>query len=127
VGDKISSAFLKDLKILIAEDQLINVEVLKQNLRELNLLDGCHFAFNGEDAVKQAIKTIEAQFNFESQWREGTIQPLSLCLFDFQMPKMNGLEAIKKIRFFVNHLNAGESGLRVKPPLFILQTAYMTT
>lgn len=47
------------MSILIAEDQLINVEVLKQNLSQFKLIDNCSFVFNGEDAVNRATQIIE--------------------------------------------------------------------
>lgn len=73
----------KEAKIVVAEDQMINLAVLKGNLSELGLTSKCEFVMNGQDAVEKCCKIIEAEHKFESEWREGSILPVSLCLFDF--------------------------------------------
>jgi CheY-like chemotaxis protein len=67
------------LRILIAEDNLVNQKVLT---RILNRLDVVSIAVvnNGEEAVR----------------REAT-ESFDLILMDMQMPKMDGLEACKEI------------------------------
>ena len=34
------------------------------------------------------------------------IQPIYLVIFDFQMPKLNGIEAIQRIRSYIKRLNS---------------------
>jgi hypothetical protein len=62
---------------------MINLAVLKANLSELGLTSQCSFAMNGQDAVDACCKRIKADYEFESEWKQGTIVPVCLCLFDF--------------------------------------------
>jgi len=68
-------------KILIVDDEKLLVKGIKFNLEN----DGyeCLTAQNGEEAVEIASKT-----------------PLSLIIMDLMMPKLDGIEACKKIRQF---------------------------
>jgi len=36
------------------------------------------------------------------------------------MPKLNGLEAVKKIKNFIENLNKSDSNLTVQEPMFII-------
>ena len=116
----------KEPRIIVAEDQMINLAVLKGNLGELGLTSKCEFVMNGQDAVEKCCKIIDAEYKFESEWREGTVLPVSLCLFDFQMPKLNGLDAVRKIKTFIKNINNEGGKLQVQEPLFVIQTAYFS-
>ena len=105
---------------------MINLAVLKANLGELGLTSKCEFVMNGQDAVDKCCSLIKAEFEFEQEWREGTIVPVCLCLFDLQMPKLNGLDSIKKIKTFIENLNKSDCNLRVEEPMFVIQTAYFS-
>jgi PAS domain S-box-containing protein len=72
---------LKNLKILIAEDNKINMLLLKTIIKNLFLDVTIFEVYNGEDAVNQ----------FEA------INP-DLIFMDIQMPLMNGWEATRAIR-----------------------------
>ena len=80
---KLTVDVTKEPRIIVAEDQMINLAVLKGNLGELGLSKKCEFVMNGQDAVEKCCKIIETEPQFESEWREGTILPVCLCLFDF--------------------------------------------
>lgn len=67
------------MKVLIADDEKTLVSMLKEILRQ-NKID-CDAVYNGEDAVEYAKAT-----------------EYDLLVLDIMMPKMNGFEALKKIR-----------------------------
>ncbi|MBF0378223.1 MAG: response regulator [Desulfamplus sp.] len=78
--NKINQKFLKKLKILIAEDNIVNQKVVISILKHFGV-DNVSVARNGEEAVAQFIGG-----NFH------------LILMDGQMPIMTGIEATKEIR-----------------------------
>lgn len=73
--------------VLIVEDNLINQEVLRRQLRK----EGCvtHVAGNGDEALK-----IIAESGFA---KEGGIG-IDIVLMDMEMPVMDGITATSKIR-----------------------------
>lgn len=79
---------LKNLNIMIAEDNKINMLLLKTIIKNLFVEANVFEVFNGIDAVNQ----------FE------TINP-DIVFMDIQMPLMNGFEAAKSIR----NLNLGKN------------------
>jgi signal transduction histidine kinase len=71
----------KDIKILLAEDNVINQKVSALSLRHLGY--ECDIANNGQEAVDMYKKT-----------------PYDLILMDMQMPELNGIEATIEIRVY---------------------------
>jgi len=118
------------MKVLIAEDQMINMAVLKQSLSDLQLTGRCEFAFNGQEAVSKARDIVTRQYEASREWRQGgaSIQPLCLVLTDFQMPKLNGIQVVEQIKKAIADLNAyyEEGDCLILEPLFVLQTAYFS-
>lgn len=70
---------LKGLKLLIVEDNAINIKVLEKFLSKWNLQ--IHTAMNGKIAVDKVI-----------------VEDFDVILMDLQMPEMDGYEAAKAIR-----------------------------
>ena len=104
-----------------------NIAVLKQSLTELKLIDRCDFVYNGQEAVNKARDILQSKYNSHKYWGGvKSIQPLCLVLTDFQMPKMNGIQAIEKIKSKVQALNSEreEGDFEVIEPVFVIQTAY---
>lgn len=73
----------------MAEDQEANMHVLKQQLAKINLTDYCDFVYNGQDIVERVQDLVKT----------GT--QVSFILTDFMMPRLNGIEAIEKVRTFI--------------------------
>lgn len=76
---------LSELKILVAEDNMVNQEVIKRMLK-LEGFTNIIMACNGGEAVDQVQQSMEQN------------EPFDLVFMDVQMPKMDGLTATKMIR-----------------------------
>ncbi|KAI5952561.1 hypothetical protein KGF54_003428 [Candida jiufengensis] len=79
---------LKNIKILVAEDNQVNQEVIKRMLR-LEGFTNLTMAANG----KEAVEIIEKNSTYD------------LIFMDIQMPIMDGITAVKYIRSNLNFIN----------------------
>jgi len=83
-------------RILIVDDQSFNIDaaliILNTSLK-LNTEDLCSLAYNGREAVRKIIESVQA-FNGE---RCG----FDLILMDCNMPFMDGYEATTEIREYL--------------------------
>ena len=76
-------------KIIVADDQLINLEVVKGYTQIMGLFDLIEFCIDGQKAIDIAKKELDnALLNLEQGL---TIKPVVLMLLDFQMPLKNGI------------------------------------
>ena len=76
-------------KIIVADDQLINLEVVKGYTQIMGLFDLIEFCIDGQKAIDIAKKELDnALINLEQGL---TIKPVVLMLLDFQMPLKNGI------------------------------------
>lgn len=89
--------------ILVAEDAPINMQVIKNQLETLGQIDKCVFAFNGQEALDMASKIVKK--SIEDYKELDVIQPIELCILDFQMPRLNGIEFVKLFRNFIRNTN----------------------
>ena len=50
-------------------------------------------------------------------------------LLDFQMPRLNGIQVVEKLRLFIKQKNAAIEGdkLYIVPPRFVFLTAFLTS
>ncbi|OCK83195.1 hypothetical protein K432DRAFT_280182, partial [Lepidopterella palustris CBS 459.81] len=88
------------LHVLIVEDNLVNQRVLAKQLRNL----GCvvDVANHGGEAIEFLRKTKYWNDVTGALSEEGRGQELSVILMDWEMPIMDGLAAVKKIREYQN-------------------------
>jgi two-component system chemotaxis response regulator CheY len=77
--------FSKDIKILIADDMAMFRRLVKHSLSELDYKN----SFEAHDGV-QAWSALEAAQNAQ--------QPFGLIISDWSMPKMKGIDLLKKVR-----------------------------
>ena len=80
--DKEESIELSDMRFLIAEDNEINAEIIKELLAIENI--ECDLAVNGQEAVEMFERSSEGYYQ--------------VILMDIQMPIMLGTEAASTIR-----------------------------
>ncbi|KAI4771002.1 hypothetical protein E4T52_13986 [Aureobasidium sp. EXF-3400] len=80
---------IKDMHVLLVEDNVINAKVMSKQLRKL----GCEvsLAENGLEALNHLATT-----TYQSGIQGGL--PLSMILLDIEMPIMDGLTCIRRIR-----------------------------
>lgn len=123
-----------DERIIVAEDQLINMEVIKQQLKsckKFHLVDCC---INGEDALNMAKKKIEEGIlkHKASKGRTSEVtnlRPIKLMLLDFQMPRLNGIQVVEHLRAFIKEKNRlhEKDNIKVRQPRIVFLTAFLTS
>ena len=77
------------MKALIVEDEFITRKIIQKILSEYG---NCDVAVDGEEAINA----------FNLAWEEK--EPYDLICMDIMMPKINGQEALKKIRELENEM-----------------------
>ncbi len=110
--------------IIAADDQLINLEVLKSKLTEIGVQEKVTYCVNGQDTIDQAKRIIQASV---SKAQMGTtIKPINFLLLDFQMPQKNGVQVLKEIRTFYGYQQMNDNDVKIEEPVFVFLTAFMT-
>jgi CheY-like chemotaxis protein len=113
-------------KIIIADDMLINIEVLKCQFRDLNLMQRCEFYTDGHEAYGAIEETIATYVSCIADKKQSVHKPISLVLIDFQMPKLNGLEVYLKTKNYIEFTNERNPSVQVECPKFVVVTSFST-
>ena len=90
------------------------MQVIKQQLTTLGLIDKCDFVYNGQEAVLRASTLLLSG------------KQISYILTDFMMPRLNGIQAIQKIKTFIQNQNFTRE-VKIREPKYVFLTAYKTS
>jgi len=74
----------KSVSILVVEDDEVDVMNLKRAFKKNHISNPLHFASDGVEALEML--------------QSGTIPNPRICLLDLNMPRMGGIEFLRKIR-----------------------------
>lgn len=98
--------------IVVAEDHLVNLQILRKQLDYPQLLDKCSFHTNGQEAIDR----VRAILKDNEKSHHG--QPISLVILDSQMPLKTGIQVMKEVRgIYAMHNSQGM--LTLRPPEFV--------
>jgi len=94
-------------KILVADDQHINIEVLQQHLTKLDVIKRCEFFYDGQLTIDRTKELIDDAISFTTYGLEDVkkLTPVSLILLDFQMPVKNGIDVVNELRRYYRVIN----------------------
>ena len=101
-------------RIIVAEDQIENMLVLKEHLSTLGKTHDCEFVYNGEEAVLKFSELVSAGVK------------VSHILTDFKMPRVSGIDAVRKIKEFIEYQNQNKEE-KINSPKIVFLTAYKTS
>ena len=105
-------AFDKIGRVIVAEDQAINLHLIRNQFSELSLSDRTTFCRDGQEAIDSAFAIVANR-------QAGEVQPISLMILDFQMPKKTGLQVVSEVKLLF-------ADLGLTPPRIVFLTGYNT-
>lgn len=71
-------------QIIVAEDQLINLEILESYVERLDLFEVSNFCINGQQAIDKCKELLDkAMHEYDELEVDEVIRPTSLMLLDF--------------------------------------------
>lgn len=83
---------------MAADDQLINLEVLKRQLTDLGLHEKCTYCIDGQQIIEKSKGVLEEAIAVAQTGQK--VKPIDFMLLDFQMPKKNGIQVVMEVRDF---------------------------
>jgi len=69
-------------KIVVADDQLMNIEILKSHMQDLGLVDSCLFCINGQDTI-DTVKSVVDEALAARDHSKHSLMPVQILLLDF--------------------------------------------
>jgi CheY-like chemotaxis protein len=81
---------IKDITILLAEDDLGHARLIEKNLRRANIKNEIHFATNGQEALDYLF----GEGAYENKQHAGHL----LVLLDLNMPVLDGYQVLERMK-----------------------------
>lgn len=78
-------------RIIVADDQALNIETISRLLEKHDVLEYTSFATNGQEAIDCAKAVIQKAIKGRFA---GRVKPISMMLLDLQMPIKNGIRVV---------------------------------
>ena len=78
-------------RIIVADDQALNIETISRLLEKHDVLEYTSFATNGQEAIDCAKAVIQ---NAIKGRFAGRVKPIGMMLLDLQMPIKNGIRVV---------------------------------
>ena len=75
-------------KIVVAEDQEVNIDVLSDHLQTLGAFENTEMCIDGQSTIDKCKQIIDEAISDTSCVN---VTPIDLMLLDFQMPNKNGI------------------------------------
>lgn len=105
--------------IIVADDHLINLEMLKHSLGTLQLIPQTIFCNNGQDAIESFKEKVLSVVQEVARKHAGNcnvvkLKPVALMLLDLQMPIKNGIEVVNWINRFCQGIAARHKGFEIE-------------
>ena len=69
--------------IVVADDQHINLEIMKQLTQQLGVQNETHFGVNGQQAIDIVKKIVTDEINTLNVQQSESVRPVSVVLIDF--------------------------------------------
>lgn len=112
---------------MVAEDKVINIEILYNHLKELGVDEQTTICIDGQQAIDKCKDFIDSALHHTDLLLELKVKPIALCLLDFQMPNKNGIQVVQEVRQYIELRQKEFSELEIVEPTFVFLTAYKTS
>ena len=105
-------------KIIIADDQKINLEAIRMNLESIGITENLCFCSDGQAAIEIALSLLNNAIN---EFKGKRLRPIRALLLDVQMPLKTGIQVVEAIKSYCTLQNG-----KVIEPKYIFLTAFIS-
>lgn len=111
-------------KIIVADDQALNLQITKQILSEIGKIDNCSFLVNGQEAIDKVQAEVKQAVAKRQIGEMPIIEPVVLLILDLQMPIKTGFQVVVEVKKFYVEMQKKHSELTFIEPAFVFLTAF---
>lgn len=111
-------------KIVVADDQQINLEAIKANLMEIGAHSNTEYFCNGQLVIDYVKDFVEKAISGKKL--EAVTRPVHALLLDFQMPQKNGLQTVQEVKqYFAQQRVKLFKQTDLQEPIYIFLSAHV--